>query len=99
VTDAVDSLSHTTLFRSDQVDDPELLELVELEVRELLSQYDFPGDEIPIIKGSALMALEGKDDEGLGKKSILELMEAVDRYVPQRSEEHTSELQSREKLV
>jgi len=71
------------LNKCDQVDDPELLELVELEVRELLSQYDFPGDEIPIIKGSALMALEGKDDEGLGKKSILELMEAVDRYVPQ----------------
>jgi len=66
----------------DQVDDPELLELVELEVRELLTSYQFPGDDIPIIKGSALKALEGKDDE-IGKKAILELMEAVDSYVPQ----------------
>ena len=64
------------------VDDPELLELVELEVRELLSKYNFPGDKIPIVKGSALMALEGKDEK-LGKKSILELMKAVDDYIPQ----------------
>jgi len=66
----------------DQVDDEELLELVELEVRELLSDYDFPGDDIPIIKGSALAALEGRDDE-IGKNSILELMKAVDEYIPQ----------------
>src|ERR1700741_2813090 len=66
----------------DQVDDEEILELVELEVRELLSSYDFPGDDIPIVKGSALAALEGRDEE-LGKKSILELMAAVDSYIPQ----------------
>ncbi|OCC22777.1 translation elongation factor Tu [Croceicoccus estronivorus] len=66
----------------DQVDDEEILELVELEVRELLSSYDFPGDDIPIIKGSALAALEGRDDE-IGKNSILELMKAVDEYIPQ----------------
>ena len=66
----------------DQVDDEELLELVEMEIRELLSSYDFPGDDIPIVKGSALAALEGKDDK-IGKESILELMEAVDDYVPQ----------------
>jgi len=66
----------------DQVDDPELIELVELEMRELLSSYDYPGDEIPIVKGSALAALEGRD-EAIGKKSILELMEAVDSYIPQ----------------
>jgi elongation factor Tu len=71
------------LNKCDQVDDPELLELVELEVRELLSQYEFPGDDIPIVKGSALFALEGKDDAGLGKKSVLELMAAVDSYIPQ----------------
>jgi elongation factor Tu len=71
------------LNKCDQVDDPELLELVELEVRELLSKYDFPGDDIPIVKGSALFALEDKDADGLGKKSILELMDAVDGYVPQ----------------
>ena len=71
------------LNKCDQVDDPELLELVELEVRELLSQYEFPGDDIPIVKGSALLALEGKDDAGLGKKSVLELMAAVDDYIPQ----------------
>jgi elongation factor Tu len=64
------------------VDDPELLELVELEVRELLSSYDFPGDDIPIVKGSALAGLEGRDEE-LGKKSIQALMEAVDTYIPQ----------------
>jgi elongation factor Tu len=66
----------------DQVDDEELLELVELEVRELLSSYEFPGDDIPIVKGSALAALEGRDDE-IGKNSILELMAAVDEYIPQ----------------
>jgi elongation factor Tu len=71
------------LNKCDQVDDPELLELVELEVRELLSKYDFPGDDIPIVKGSALNALEDKDADGLGKKSIFDLMEAVDAYVPQ----------------
>ena len=68
--------------KTDQVDDDELLELVEMEVRELLSSYDFPGDDIPIVKGSALAALEGKDDE-IGSKSILALMEAVDAYIPQ----------------
>jgi elongation factor Tu len=66
----------------DQVDDPELLELVELEIRELLSSYDFPGDDIPVVKGSALAALEGKDEE-IGKKSVEELMAAVDSYIPQ----------------
>jgi elongation factor Tu len=71
------------LNKVDQVDDPELLELVELEVRELLSQYEFPGDDIPIVKGSALFALEGKDDGELGKKSVLDLMAAVDAYIPQ----------------
>ena len=66
----------------DQVDDEEILELVELEVRELLSSYDFDGDNIPIVKGSALAALEGRDDE-IGKNSILALMEAVDQHIPQ----------------
>ncbi|MGC1271932.1 MAG: elongation factor Tu [Croceibacterium sp.] len=66
----------------DQVDDEEILELVELEVRELLSSYDFPGDDIPIIKGSALAALEGRDD-AIGKDSIVALMKAVDEYIPQ----------------
>ena len=70
------------LNKVDQVDDPELLELVELEVRELLSSYEFPGDDIPIVKGSALAALEDKDPEN-GKNSILELMAAVDSYIPQ----------------
>ena len=68
--------------KTDQVDDPELLELVELEVRELLSSYDFPGDDIPIVKGSALASLEDGDEEA-GKNSILELMKAVDAYIPQ----------------
>ena len=68
--------------KCDQVDDPELLELVEMEIRELLSSYQFPGDEIPIIKGSAKVALEG-GDENLGKNSILALMDAVDSYIPQ----------------
>jgi elongation factor Tu len=66
----------------DMVDDPELLDLVELEVRELLSKYDFPGDDIPIIKGSALMALEDKAPEQ-GREAVLELMKAVDAYIPQ----------------
>jgi elongation factor Tu len=66
----------------DQVDDPELLELVEMEIRELLSSYDFPGDDIPIVKGSALAALEGRDDP-IGKDAIMELMAAVDAYIPQ----------------
>jgi elongation factor Tu len=66
----------------DMVDDPELIELVEMEVRELLSSYQFPGDEIPIIKGSALCALEGTKPE-LGHDAVLKLMEAVDKYIPQ----------------
>lgn len=66
----------------DQVDDEELLELVEMEVRELLSSYDFPGDDIPVISGSALAALEGRDEE-IGKNSIEKLMKAVDEYIPQ----------------
>jgi elongation factor Tu len=66
----------------DQVDDPELLELVELEIRELLDSYEFPGDDIPVIKGSALAALES-GDEATGKNSITELMAAVDSYIPQ----------------
>jgi elongation factor Tu len=66
----------------DMVDDSELLDLVELEVRELLTKYNFPGDKIPIIKGSALAALEGKDEK-IGKAQILELMKAVDSYIPQ----------------
>ncbi|MBT3902631.1 MAG: elongation factor Tu [Pelagibacteraceae bacterium] len=66
----------------DQVDDKELIELVEMEIRELLTSYEFPGDTIPIIKGSALAALEGRDDE-IGKNSILELMKAVDESIPQ----------------
>jgi elongation factor Tu len=66
--------------KTDQVDDPELLDLVELEVRELLSKYEFPGDDIPIVRGSALKALEGDAE---GQKSIEELMEAVDSYIPQ----------------
>jgi len=68
--------------KTDQVDDPELLELVELEVRELLSSYEFPGDDIPIVKGSALVALED-GDSAVGRDSILELMKQVDAYVPQ----------------
>jgi elongation factor Tu len=66
----------------DMVDDAELLDLVELEVRELLSKYDFPGDDIPVIRGSALKALEGDKGE-LGGPAILKLMEAVDSYIPQ----------------
>ena len=70
------------LNKCDMVDDPELLELVELEVRELLSSYEFPGDDIPIIKGSALAALEDSDKK-LGHDAVLELMAAVDSYIPQ----------------
>jgi len=70
------------LNKCDMVDDPELLDLVELEVRELLSSYNFPGDKIPMIRGSALMALEGKEPK-LGHDSVLELMKAVDEYIPQ----------------
>ena len=69
------------LNKADMVDDEELLELVELEIRELLSSYDFPGDDIPIVKGSALKALEGEKSE-LGEDSINKLMEAVDSYIP-----------------
>ena len=67
------------LNKADQVDDPELIELVEMEVRDLLSSYDFPGDEVPIIVGSALKALEGDEE---AKQSILKLMDAVDEYIP-----------------
>ena len=70
------------LNKVDQVDDKELIELVEMELREPLNKYEFPGDTIPIIKGSALAALEGRDDE-VGKNSILELMKAVDEHIPQ----------------
>ena len=69
------------LNKIDQVDDPELIELVELELRELLNQYDFPGDEVPIIKGSALQALNNPDDPE-AQKCIFELMDAVDNYIP-----------------
>ena len=70
------------LNKVDQVDDEELLELVEMEVRELLDKYDFPGDDTPIIAGSALAALEGRDDN-IGKEKIIELMAAVDEFIPQ----------------
>ena len=70
------------LNKCDMVDDPELLDLVELEVRELLSKYNFPGDKIPIIRGSALMALENQKPE-LGHDAVLKLMAAVDEYIPQ----------------
>lgn len=70
------------LNKVDQVDDEELLELVEMEIRELLNDYEFPGDDIPIIAGSALAAMESRDDD-IGKESILKLMAAVDEYIPQ----------------
>ena len=70
------------LNKVDQVDDEELLELVELEVRELLSSYDFPGDDIPIVKGSALAALEDSNEE-IGKKAVMALMDEVDAYIPE----------------
>jgi elongation factor Tu len=71
------------LNKVDMVDDEELLELVELEVRELLSEYDFPGDDIPVVKGSALKALESGDPEAEETKSIQELMDAIDAYIPE----------------
>jgi elongation factor Tu len=79
---------HMVVFlnKVDMVDDPELLDLVELEVRELLSSYKFPGDEIPIVRGSALKALEGDTGE-LGAQALLKLMEAVDEYVPEPTRE------------
>ena len=67
----------------DMVDDPELLDLVELEVRELLSKYEFPGDDIPVVRGSALKALEADDSDGEEAKCIFELMDAVDSYIPE----------------
>jgi len=70
------------LNKSDMVDDEELLELVDMEIRELLTSYDFPGDDTPIIAGSALAALEGRDDE-IGKNKVFELMAAVDAYIPE----------------
>jgi elongation factor Tu len=70
------------LNKADMVDDPELLELVEMEVRELLSEYDFPGDDVPVVVGSALRALEGDEGE-YGEEAIMRLMEAVDEYVPE----------------
>ncbi len=70
------------LNKVDQVDDPELVDLVEMEVRELLSKYEFPGDDVPVIRGSALCALEGKNPE-IGKEAILKLMEEVDSFIPQ----------------
>ncbi len=70
------------LNKADMVDDPELLELVEMEVRELLSEYDFPGDDVPVVTGSALRALEGDEGEQ-GEEAIMALMEAVDTYVPE----------------
>jgi elongation factor Tu len=70
------------LNKVDQVDDPELIDLVEEEIRELLTKYDFPGDTIPIVRGSALAAVEDRDEE-IGKNSILKLMEAVDEHIPQ----------------
>src|SRR6187455_844419 len=78
------NVPHLVVFlnKCDMVDDPELLDLVELEVRELLSKYQFPGDKIPIIRGSALAALEDSD-KALGHDAILELMEAVDSAIPQ----------------
>jgi len=76
---------HIVVFlnKADMVEDEELIELVEMEVRELLSEYDFPGDEIPIIVGSALKALENEDPEGEWGSKIMELMEAVDEYIPE----------------
>jgi elongation factor Tu len=70
------------LNKTDMVDDPELLELVELEVRELLTKYEFPGDEVPVIKGSALKALESGDPEAEETKCLFELLEAIDTYIP-----------------
>ncbi|MBS3668819.1 elongation factor Tu [Halomonas sp. IOP_14] len=71
------------LNKADMVDDEELLELVEMEVRELLDQYDFPGDDTPIITGSALMALNGEDDKGMGTTAVANLIKALDEYIPE----------------
>ncbi len=71
------------LNKADMVDDAELLELVEMEVRELLDQYEFPGDDTPIIVGSALMALEGKDDNEMGTTAVKKLVETLDEYIPE----------------
>jgi len=71
------------LNKADMVDDEELLELVEMEVRELLDQYDFPGDDTPIIVGSALMALNGEDDNGYGTSAVKKLVETLDEYIPE----------------
>ena len=71
------------LNKADMVDDAELLELVEMEVRELLDKYDFPGDDTPIVVGSALMALEGRDDNGLGTSAVKKLVETLDSYIPE----------------
>ena len=71
------------LNKADMVDDEELLELVEMEVRELLDQYEFPGDDTPIIVGSALMALEGKDDNEMGTTAVKKLVETLDSYIPE----------------
>jgi elongation factor Tu len=71
------------LNKADMVDDEELLELVEMEVRELLGEYDFPGDDTPIIIGSALMALEGKDDNGMGTTAVANLIKSLDEYIPE----------------
>ena len=71
------------LNKCDMVDDEELLELVELEVRELLSEYDFPGDDIPVVQGSALQALDSGDPEAEETRSIQELMDAIDDYIPE----------------
>jgi elongation factor Tu len=71
------------LNKADMVDDEELLELVEMEVRELLDTYDFPGDDTPIITGSALMALNGEDDNGMGTTAVKKLVETLDEYIPE----------------
>src|SRR5262249_58599153 len=68
--------------KCDMVDDPELLDLVELEVRDLLKKYEFPGDEIPVIRGSAKQAMDGQGKDAKANESILKLMEAVDNYIP-----------------
>ncbi len=79
------NVPHIVVFlnKCDMVDDPELLDLVELEVRELLASYDFPGDDIPIVRGSALKALESEDSDAEDAKCIFELMDAVDSYIPE----------------
>ncbi|WP_017429472.1 elongation factor Tu [Vreelandella jeotgali] len=71
------------LNKADMVDDEELLELVEMEVRELLNEYDFPGDDTPIVTGSALMALEGKDDNGMGTTAVADLIKSLDSHIPE----------------